>query len=171
MAYLNRVFEVANPHITQSFKLFKGPDEVPQPEVVQSVAISARIHLENSLISGLTQSVNSHRNVKTLEMKRLTNIDLTGKVVVCCPICYNYMVGNETLDRIKHLVVTRHAALDDRVIVLDLADDTNEFLVDYSFDMVQPSDLDDNVIAELVLNAQFYLKSKSGEDYRCTYPE
>lgn len=171
MSHLNKVAVVENPHIAESFKMFKGPNVVPRDEALQSICISARIHLENTLISGLIQSVDSHRNVQSLEMKRLVNIDLTNKVVVSCPICYNYMVGNETLDKVKHLVVTRHVALDDRVILLDMTDDTKPYLVDYSLDMVSVDKLDDDVIAELMLNAQFYLKSKSGNDYHCTYPE
>lgn len=171
MTHINKVLEVANPHVIQSFKMFKGPDSGTLTDAVQSLGISAKIHMDNSFISGVIQSVNTHRNEQPLEMKRLVNLDLTNKVVVSCPICFNYMVGNETLDKVKHIIVTRHQALDDRVIVLDMADDTNSALVEYNLTMVAADDLAENVMAELLLTAQFYLVSKHGTDYRCTYPE
>lgn len=171
MSFLNKVDNVQFVHIRERFKLFKGDSASPLDDRVAALSCSARIFLDNALGVAVQQSVDGHRNRKTIEVGELDNIDLKDQVVYTCPVVFNFIMSNPTFSQAKHVVVSRRMQIDDRLILLRLEDLERKALVDYSFNMTPHGELKGEVEAELTLDAEFFLKSVSGTDYTCTYAE
>lgn len=172
MLFLNQVLEVENPHVTEIFKLFEVKGyEVDDSEHRAQLGTNALIYLDNMLGAAIDQSVDQHRKVERIDYDKLIELDVTDKIVYLCPIGLNYIVGNPTFQKAKHVVVTRRIQMDDRVAVLTPPADFDGPLADYSIDMVPLVELEPDVKAALKMSILFHVESVDATLYICDFQE
>lgn len=171
MNYMNEVDKVESPHITEIFRVEASKDRGSIDTRVFNLCTTVRFYLDNILCKAIQQSVNEHKNKKDICITELSKLDLKNKVVYTCPYGISFLVDNKTYGHAKYIVSTHHVEMNNRLIILDLKDNEQEYLCDYSGTTIPKEELGDDFDGGLTVEAQFYVASTAGTDYTFTNPE